>query len=170
MTRSILIPTDFTVKSLKLVREIAETYASSSVRIVLVHGIQLSSSITDLLFYSKRKLIDSLQTEAFKNSCAMILNKYSSGIASITIEIFNGHNMASFENFIKGHGIDEACIPVNYTLKMKHARSFDLMPFLLKASIRTKQVDLMEYTPPTDTVEMDQLADLFFSNSSVAKS
>ncbi len=168
MKKTILIPTDFSVKSLTLVKEALNSNQEIDVNIVLVHGIEAPDSISELLFFSKRKLISSLETQEFKSSCKLLQNKYGTQINSFCLDVFTGKNQAAFENYLEGNKIDEAYVPKGYKLKKKHKRSFDITSYFQKSNIQVHEVDI-QATPQHQEQESDQVAELFFTHSQTAQ-
>ncbi|MBK7884605.1 MAG: hypothetical protein IPJ81_13105 [Chitinophagaceae bacterium] len=160
--KKILIPTDFTVKSLILVRETIEQATEEKIQIVLVHGIQPPSSITELLFFSKSKLINSLQTEEFINACKLIKSKYQSRISSMYVDIIMGNNRSYFHNYLTGNQIDEIYFPLNYKMAVKHPLSFDIIHLLKKCPIKSTALDCLQ-NPVNINAETEQISDLFFT-------
>ncbi len=163
MAKTILIPTDFSVKLLKLVCQAMDNNQDEPVNLVLFHRIDLTNSITDLLFYSKEKILRPLETREFKDSCKIILSKYESSINSFRIELFTGFNGNAFRNFLDGNRIDEVYRPVNYKMKLKDPRSLDILPLLEKCPVPTVDVTINSYEHRA-TREIEQLADLFFQS------
>lgn len=163
MAKTILIPTDFSVKLLKLVCQAMDNNPDEAVNLVLFHRIVLSGSITDLLFYSKEKILRTLDTREFKDSCKIILSKYESSIESFRIELFTGFNGNAFRNFLEGNQIDEVYRPVNYKMKLRDPRSLDVLPLLAKCPVPTVDVTMNSYEHKS-TREIEQLADLFFQS------
>lgn len=139
--KTILIPTDFTADSLSLLKIALNTEKEKKVNIVLGYGKNLSWSITDLLYYSKKSLIKELEDDEFKEAKEIILNKYGSMINSIRVEVFHGYNQSSFENFLKGNNIDCSVLPesdivLNYKLK----KGFNIIPFIKNSDLPLKTV------------------------------
>lgn len=164
MKKTILIPTDFQVKSLRLVREALENNPSDEIEIVLAHGIHISSSITDLLFVSKSKLINESLTEDFKTSCDLIKNTYESQLKSLFIDTFIGFNQAAFENFLEGNKIDEIYYYENSKFTSQSKKSFDLTPFVKKSNMKKVAVK-WNSTIPAKSKESNQLSEIFFAHS-----
>jgi len=108
--RKILIPTDLSVNSLTLLKRALDD-CEQKTNIVLVYGASLSSSITELLFYSKEDYLEELKTEAFNKVMAVIESKYEDIINSLTIDIFFGGTKNAFNNFIEGQKITHAYLP-----------------------------------------------------------
>ncbi len=164
MENTILIPTDFTVQSLNLLKEAMLKTKHEKVRVILVHGVNLSDSITDLLFFSKSKLIKKLETKEFKDSCLFMQNRFSSKLASIYVDIFTGVTQSAFEQYLAGNKIDEAYIPSQTTFNSKNSSSFDIVPYIQNSDLKTHVIDI-ENEKESTWKEMDQLATLFFNTS-----
>jgi hypothetical protein len=158
MSKTILIPTDFSIESLNLLKEAARTTTDEDTRMVLVHGVYLPDSIVDLLFFSKQRLIDELTTKDFKDACRIIKNKYNSQIGALQIELFVGVTQSAFQGFVEGLGVDRVFVPKSYTFKNSSRRSFDVMPYIRRSKLTQTEVS---WTPLSQAPEKDLLAELF---------
>ena len=160
MKKTILIPTDFTIESLKFLVEAAESAQSNTpINVVFIHCERLQDSIIDLLFYSKRELIDSLKTPQYIDACKAILNKYPTVIHSIRFEVFTGHNQRAFENFLEGNRIDEILMPKKYILQLRK-NSFDPLPFFQRVQLPVTEV---AWELGSNVTENNKLAELYLS-------
>ncbi|HLP12522.1 MAG TPA: hypothetical protein VK177_11370 [Flavobacteriales bacterium] len=158
--QNILIPTDFTIGSLKLVKHVLDTTTSDEIRLVFVCGVYLPSSITEMLFYSPEKtLLECMNTE-FTDGLEIIRSKYQSRINKVQIEIFYGTTNAAFSNFLEAHKIDCIFMPADYRFKVFHNRSFDCIPYLQKAKVPVQSIGWVE---KTGLPEKDLLAELFLT-------
>ena len=165
MKRTILIPTDFTVQSLSVIRNAMTFLGDTGVSVLLVHGIFLPDSIPDLLFFSKTKLIQSLETDEFVWSCGLLRNRFQTKIDSLEVDIFTGINVAAFNNYLEANRIHEAFIPENYRFLPRNKRSFDIIPFIQKSSLSITRVpsDELQVQEDVDT----QIETLFFNKNYV---
>ena len=164
MKKTILIPTDFTIESLNLLKHLlSRKEGNCKYDIILSHGIYLTDSIPGLLFFSKDKLIASLTNPLFEEACAILRNKYASQISSIRKDVFTGFNQAAFNNYIAANKIDEAYIPVNYVLSRVNKKSVDLLPFIRKSAL---VVNKTTWESGTDLTEQGELSALFFNRLS----
>lgn len=170
MTKTILIPTDFTVNSLNLVKiALQENYEKNyKLRIILVHGAWMPTSITELLFYSKRDLLDKLQTDEFRSSCQLLQGKYEDKIEQMSIDIFSGRNQAAFTNFLEANKVDEGYISTNYKIKLKHSRSFDIIPFFNRSKINLIEANWNSIETARQESWSDELSALFFNRGQIA--
>lgn len=160
--KKVLVPTDFSVKSLNLVVDIIEQSKEEKLEIVLLHGIDISASIPEILFFSRAKLLRSLQTPEFVDSCNLIKNKFQSRIVAMYADIITGHTRAYFNNYIDANNIDEIYIPVSYKMDFKNKQSFDVCDLLKKVSVKKIEINWPEYLHH-HTVPTGQMADLFLA-------
>lgn len=142
--KKILVPTDFTIDSLSLLKNALENNPNEKLDILLVHGVSLSTSITDLLFFKKHQFISSLESPEFCEAKDIIKNKFASNINSLVSDIFIGFTTNAFENYVEGNKIEEAYIPNNYTLKTASKKSIDILPFIKKTIPLVYEVNLEE--------------------------
>lgn len=133
-TQKVLIPTDFSIASLNLVKEAVEQSASDKLDIILVYGVHLSTSIHELLFFSKNKVVTELQSTEFTDACSLLKNKYHSKIRSINAELLISNNRNYVEQFLKHEKIDQIFIPTHYKLKVDSRKYFDPTPLLSKVT------------------------------------
>ena len=158
--RKILIPTDFSVNSLTLLKRALDD-CEQKTNIVLVYGASLSSSITELLFYSKDDHLEELKSEAFNEAMIALENKYRDIINSITIDIFFGGTRNAFNNFVEGQRITHAYLPSDgRTMKCKRKNAFNIIPFLKDSDIEIINV---EYPTAMNVVSNNTLARLLAS-------
>jgi hypothetical protein len=158
MPKTILVPTDYSIRSLHILKHALNKDVSDSLNIVFFTGVILQDSITELLFFSKRNIIESLTTNEFKEACQIIRNKYSTRITSMRFDVFTGFTQAAFNNFIEGNTINEVYIPQN---KLHYAsRCFDATPYMRKCVLPKTVVSWPE-TP--ESSQPNHLNELFTS-------
>jgi len=159
MIKKILIPTDFSIQSLNVLKSaLSELNEGDKVDILMVHGMYTSTNITSLLFFSKREILDSVAGEAFREACQIIKSKYASKINSMREEIFTGYTQTAFSNFLEGNRIDEAVIPKNYQMQLENKKSFDVTPFIRRSDVKIAEVSWKnDFISP----ERGQIAEVF---------
>jgi hypothetical protein len=141
MRKTILIPTDFTVNSLNVLKSIlVNNQGKQTFDILLVHGISLSDSIRDLLFYSKAKQVESLTNPEFEEACEVIKNKFDSQISSLRIDLFTGYNLSAFENYLEGNKVEQIFTSDSKSV-LSNKNSFDLSRFIDKCSVQVTKID-----------------------------
>tara|TARA_R110002051_G_scaffold1700_3_gene9622 strand:+ start:12009 stop:12488 length:480 start_codon:yes stop_codon:yes gene_type:complete len=156
--KKILIPTDFTVESLNVLKYVLEHHSEKKIHIVLVHGTMLPDSISELLFFRKNVFMESLMSDAFCEAKDIIANKFFSKIHRIETELYFGFNRSALQKFIEAHHITEAYIPTNYTFKKVNKKSFDFIPQIKKV---LPKVTAVAMESDTTTYVQDSVASLF---------
>jgi len=164
--KTILIPTDFQIKSLRLVREALENNPNEEVRIILAHGMYMSSSITDLLFFSKSKVLNELVSEDFNTSCDLIKNTYESQLKSIIIDTFSALNQSAFHDFLEVHGVDEVYYFKNKPFVAHNKKSFDLIPYILKSNVYKIGLN-WNSSVENKSKESNELSEIFFAHGQI---
>lgn len=157
MASKILIPTDFKVESLntlKLAMNHLETY---EVEVVLMYSEDLGSSITELLFYNPKKVLESLRTKEFDEALSILKNRFESRITSINYEIFHGYRVKLIEDFMVSKSIDAIFLPKSYRLQMPK-NGFDTIPLIKKSKLNFKEMD---WEAGINTSDEYQLSTLF---------
>lgn len=164
MKKTILVPTDFSIESLHVVKSLlSKAHEDEVFDIILLNGVHLSDSITELLFFSRTSLIQSMSNRHFDEACMVIKNKFSSQINSMRKDIFTGTTQAAFNNYVEANKIDMAYISTNYELQMTSKKSFDVLPYIKKSALLIDQVD---WKLDTKIPEKGKLAAIFANSMS----
>ncbi len=167
MKKTILIPTDFSVGSLNVLKSFLNENNNGSTRynVILLYGYHLSNSITDLLFMSKAQIIRSLTTDEFEEACDIIKNKFGVLIASVRIDLFTGFTQAAFENYIEANRIEEICISAEAWSKKTSRNNLDLTRFIKKSTVTVTEIQCANGSN-ADFPEMEKnIAAVFAPNS-----
>ncbi|WP_100612447.1 hypothetical protein [Confluentibacter lentus] len=139
--KTILIPTDFTADSISILKNALNSEKDEKVNIILGYGKRLSWSISDLLFYSTKSVLKELEDDEFTEAKEIIMNKYSSKINSLRVELFHGFNQNAFNNYIEGNKIDYSVIPESdEAMDYNYKQGFDIVPFIKKSNLLTETV------------------------------
>ncbi len=151
MKDSILIPTDFTVASLNLLKQALKDHKDEKRNYILVFECNLGDSITDLLFLSKTTLISSYANETFNEGLDILKSRFSEVIDSIRIEPFYGFTKAAFRNFTDANQVEKAYVPSKESVVGKHKDIKFLYTNLIKLKMQTVTVvwnqEVEEYSP-----------------------
>lgn len=107
MPKTILIPTNLKVSSLYTLKVALEDYKEKEVEIILLYADVLENSITELLFFSPRKRIEELMSDEFRTAIEIIKNRFEPNLTTLSIQLFQGKNQASFVNFLEAKCVDE---------------------------------------------------------------
>jgi hypothetical protein len=156
MVKTILLPTDFSIRSLQPVRYALEEDSGERLNVIHVVGLRIPQSITELLFFSREDFVKKLSGEVFNEACQVIRNKYASRINEMRIEIFTGLTQGAFNLFLDGQGIDKMYIPEN-KLNFHHP-CFDPTPFMKKSKVLHQTVSWHE---KADELEYNSISVLF---------
>ena len=139
---NIIIPTDFSITTLAAIQKSIEMHSSNQdLKITLVHGYQLSDSITDLLFHSKSALMERVIPTDFKESLEVIKNN-NPLIQQAEVEFFHGWTKRGFKQLCDRLKVDQIVIPSNEPFKAKSRSSFDLRPFCKVIQLQVDDLNL----------------------------
>lgn len=164
MKKTILIPTDFTVNSLNVLKSILiQNEAKQTFNVILLHGMSLSDSIRDLLFFSKSKQIDSLTNPEFEEAYEVIRNKFDSQISSLRIDLFTGYNLSAFNNYLEGNKVEQIFISDKKPV-LTNKNSFDLSRFIEKCQVQVTKVD---FGANATIPEKGKIAEVFMNQVSI---
>ena len=158
MQKTILIPTDFTVGSLLLVKQAVSQNQNNNLNIILLYSCFLTDSITELLFYSQEKIIKEKSDPKFHEALSVITNRYSEQINNIEIEVFHGYSTSAIESYIEKNKINQVFIPKNQVFK-ETGNYFDLTSIIKKSKLNYTELSWMENTDYT--THGNNLANLF---------
>jgi hypothetical protein len=132
--KNILIPTDFTIKSLKLINKATERFPGEELHITLVHALEPDHSISGLLMLNKRLEVHRLYTEEFVAACEVLRNKYASVVRKIKIEFYYGNTKAYRNHFLDARRVDAILLPEDYKLKSPSGASRDPLQVWVKGN------------------------------------
>jgi hypothetical protein len=126
----VIIPTDFSVKSLNFVIEFLKNNSSNQYDIVLLHGYDIPQTISDLLFFSKTKLLNKLQSKEFTDALHVIENHFESSIKTITIDFITSEQKQYIKNYLEVQNLAQIVTIENYAMSFKDKNSFDVNKLL----------------------------------------
>lgn len=139
MGTTILIPTDFNTSSLEPLKSLLQFQKEDSIRVILVHGIYQSNSISDLLFFDQSDLKLEMAGKEFLGKLYKLEGELTPKVESIQVLFFSGFTNHSFDQFAEANGVDRIIIPYELEFDWSHKKSMDILPFLKKSKI-TKQL------------------------------
>ena len=149
--KNVIIPTDFSIKSLKLINAAVNLFEKETLNITLVHALVPDNSISGLLMLTKRLDVSKLLSEDFNSACEVIRNKYGATIHKLKVECYFGTSKQYMRNFLETRKIDAIVLPADYNLKQAVKASTDIVPELAGSgyplyyeSIRTTGVQVTE--------------------------
>ena len=123
-TTNILIPTDFSVASLNAVNVLLEK-TEQRFNIVLVHFLQLSDSISELLMLNRRSREYQYITPEFEEQLNTLRQNYPGQVTSLCTEFFYGNTVAVLKNYLEAKQIDTIVILQGHTYAKLTKNSID---------------------------------------------
>lgn len=151
MTKNILIPTDYSLESLIVLKEVLKEKVSLNsninYQIHFVTGYYRGDSIRDLLFNSEERILEKIKSQEFDEACAILQNKYSELINGISHCLYSGYFQSGFNHFLEINEIDEIYFS-NTKLRHSDSNVFDLSRFIKKSNVSTSIIETETTTYP----------------------
>jgi hypothetical protein len=142
MNERVLIPTDFKTSSLGILKHVLAENQGKNLDVVLVFDCDLKDSITDLLFISKKDIINSQCNQDFRDGLTILQNRFQEGLSSVRIEPFFGYNKSAFRSFIKANGITSSYVPEDYKNKSYSSMLRNMCAQIVKGDVKTRFIAL----------------------------
>jgi len=160
MLQRILIPTDFTVNSLRIALEYLESSDDKPVELVLVSGYKLGNSISMLLGFTLDDQLDELQDEDFIKGCEMIKSRFKDKVVEIYADFMVSKNRRYVQNYLKGRQYTRVVLPDVF--EFRHTKnSFDIIE-LLNAVQPSNMPDIFEVSMGESELQEHDTLDGFF--------
>lgn len=140
--KNILIPTDFSLRSLSYVHSIVAQHPYEPVNIILMHALQMPDSLFDLITYTRNSRHLELISNDFQDGCEIIRNKYSTAIHQLKIEFFHGNTRAALRNFLLAQNIDLIIQPADHDFNAPSKRSYDPEKLIAKCNYPKMKIQL----------------------------
>ncbi len=140
--KNILIPTDFSVRSLEMVKAAVHAEINEPMNILLVHFFKMSDNIQELMMLSRRMKDYEHISEEFRKVCAELEKNYPARINSIKVECFYGSTVAVFKNFLFGNAISLIAYDQYYRFNKVTKNSIDPLRIIEKSGCQ-----LLSLTP-----------------------
>lgn len=128
----VLVPTDFSVDSLRIVLDYMEATPDQKVELVLACGYDIGDSITSLLGITKEDHLLKLENEDFIKGCEMIKSRFKSRITEMYSDLLISRNGRYLRNYFKGSRVTHIVVPEGYTFAPKDRGVFDITDILKK--------------------------------------
>lgn len=140
-TTNVLIPTDLTVISLKVIPALIQQQPDTKFNITLVNFLGLSDSITELLMLSRRSREYEHITQEYIDECTRLVRTYGEQIENLNTEFFYGNTVAVFKNFLEARQFDQIAKMPNHRYEKINENSYD--PDRLLERSGCKVIDLL---------------------------
>lgn len=138
--KHLLIPTDFSIHSLKAVQAAVDAIPGHPLKITLFHLLSMPVAVTELLRRPKSIKGLNLVSEEFNDACAVLKNKYSSRIKDLKIEIAVGETKAFLANYLEGAKVDVVILQAGAKLDLPCKRSIDMVRLIRRTGWYTMEV------------------------------
>lgn len=162
--KHVIIPTDFTARSLQPVHDVMRHYKGQLVRITLLHLVDVPDAIGDLLFRLRRMESRYPIPAAFSQACEMMINKYEDQLTAIKPLVQYGTTAAYFENLMEGFGTDAIFMQADYQLARPFEDSVDMNYVIKKSKCKCP---VLETVPAQKmrSVDVSSMSNLLLANS-----
>jgi len=134
MIQRVLIPTDFTVNSLRIVLEYLENSGNLQVELVLTCGYNLGESISFLLGFTLDDHLAEMQNEDFLKGCEMIKSRFKDKVVEMYADFMISKNKRYVRNYLKGRQFAHIVVPDTFEFKYTK-NSFDVVELLKTAAL-----------------------------------
>jgi hypothetical protein len=136
--KTLLIPTDFDVESLKSIPVLVNRFYPEQINIIMVHMMKITDSITELLMLSRRSTEYQHISQDFENKCNQLKKQFPGNIHSIRYEFFYGNTVATLDNFLDANEVNAIVLLNNYTYQTLNKYSVE--PSILVNRCKTEKV------------------------------
>ena len=130
--KKILVPTDFSVRSLKLAAYALKLYHQEIIDIILVYPYRIPLSDSELYGFSPRRIVSELKSEEFLRARNELVHRFYVNIGTIQVELFTGLNSLAFQNFTDRLKVHTAVVPQKGFLDFSQSTTFDPLPLIQK--------------------------------------
>ncbi|SFE31730.1 hypothetical protein SAMN05518672_105260 [Chitinophaga sp. CF118] len=142
--KHVLIPTDFSIRSLRVLHSVVEKFGHEPLTIVMMHALRMPTSITDLMMLSRRSAHYDLITEDYKDACEIIRNKYASSIHLLKTEFLFGNTSSVFRNFLQYQNIDVIACAATEEFRLAGKDSYNPATLISKSKYPVYKVPLKQ--------------------------
>lgn len=131
--KNILIPTDFSIRSLDLVKAAVHAGINEPMNILLVHCFKMSDNIQELMMLSRRMKDYEHISDEFKAVCRELEERYPARINRIRVECFYGSTIAVFKNYLYGNDISLIVYDEHFRFTKVNKSSIDPLNIIKKS-------------------------------------
>ncbi|AYL97335.1 hypothetical protein HYN43_019365 [Mucilaginibacter celer] len=128
------------MSSLNIIPALVARYPKQKLNISLVHFLQLSDSISDLLLLSRRSREYRLISDEFYAGCTMLKNDYPEQIANLAPDFFYGNTVAVFKNYLEENEIGLIAMPEGHDYQQLTPNSFNPAILMQRSGYKTLTV------------------------------
>jgi len=154
--KTILIPTDFKTETFNCIPELLKRAYPEKLNIIMIHVLDITDSIQELLMLSRRSAEYRHVPEGFYKQAADLKAHYPERIGNIRIEFFYGSTVAVFNNLLDANNIDAVVKLNNYSYDEITQNSIDPSVLISRCNKPVMTLDckpLFEYHAPKPEVK-----------------
>lgn len=154
--KTLLIPTDFNLKSLDCLSGLTQRYYPQKVNIILVHMLKITDCAQELQMLSRRLAEYQHISDAFYNTCTKLKQKHANSINSIRIEFFYGSTVAVFKNYLEANVVDTIVMLENYDYRLLNKNSIEPALLVNRSGLPLLYID---YNQPlnAEAIEIEEV-------------
>ncbi len=158
--KHILIPTDFSIRSLKAVHAAVDSFGQGKLKITLFHLMTMPTDFSMLLIHKVQKKSKELISSDFNDACEVLKNKYSSKIECMSVAFGYGSSLKYMRNYLEGAKVDVVFFQAGMELDRISKDSIDMVPLLKRTGWK-----LMEVPASTRSIKVVEpsIADLLLA-------
>jgi len=127
--KKILIPTDFSGKSLDVLTDFLLFTNEKTVSVLFFNGMTVSDSITDLLLLPRRAKEMELIPKYFDNYCKCLRKEFDR-LTEVRFDYFYGNTAILFRNFLNANDIDEIVFDPTVDLRRLNKDSLNMIEMI----------------------------------------
>ena len=131
--KNILIPTDFSIRSLDLVKAAVYAGINEPMNILLVHCFKMSDNIQELMALSRRRKDYEHISDEFREVCNQLQERYPARITNIRVECFYGSTLAVFKNYLYANAISMIVYDEHFRFIKVNKNSIDPLNIIKKS-------------------------------------
>jgi len=154
-TTNILIPTDFSLASLTTVTNLLQKQPDQKFNIVLVHFMQLSDSISELLMLSRRATDYQHISTEFDEHLNVLRRQKKDQLLTLGYEFFYGSTVAVFKNYLEAKEIDTIVMLKGHNYQKLTNYSID--PAVLVQKSNYPVIELASHILPMENIRIGKV-------------
>lgn len=157
----ILIPANFTVRSLCAVIDIVESHSSDRVSVLLVCGKKTGGSLAEKLAFSKEASIQNMQSSDFLKAREVIKSRFENKLDDIQCDIVSSWETVFLKNYLKAMNVEEVVVAEGLFVPDSRGELFDIAKSLKK--LESTGVKIVSFSNDGGDFEAeDTFSSLFF--------
>ena len=149
--KTILIPTDYRIESLKHIPGLLNKFETEEVEIIMVHMLSVTDCIRELLMLSRRSAEYKHIPSDFYAVCMQLKKDYPDQLKNIRLEFFYGNTVAVLKNFLEANEVDAVLQIDNYEYRKLEKTSInpvEMIKRLGKSMVIIQSDDLQPKAQP----------------------